>query len=301
MNKTNFLGLEEKYCNYEKANVVYYPVAFDKTTTYVHGAEQGPSAIITASQNLELYDIENDFSAYQQGIFTAKEKAFADSKQMIETVRADVLSHLKNNKFVVTVGGEHAISLAPIQAHRDHYGPISIVQFDAHSDLVYAYDNNIYSHASVMKRVQEESAIDSIVALGIRSMAEEEKRYMNYSRTFFAHDMHQNNQWMEKAISLLSDQVYITFDLDVFDSSIMPATGTPEPGGLFWHQVFSFIKLLNQKKNIIGFDVVELCPLDGIVAPDFLAAKLIYKTLSFIFKKRSSHDSRLHEKTFQTF
>jgi agmatinase len=280
----NFLGLPLEHSSIDNSKIVILPVPFDKTTTYIKGTDKGPKALIQASKNLELYDITTDTEIYKKGIYTATANKYTSSKQMIDGVYKEVGSYLKKDKFVVTIGGEHSISLAPIKAHSEYHKPISILHFDAHADLMPAYENNPYSHASVMSRVSQLPLVSEIISIGIRSMAVEEKEFMKLSHTFFAHNLHDNNDWMEEVINMVSNNVYITFDLDVFDSSVMPSTGTPEPGGLFWHQIDKFFKLLAKRKKIMGFDVVELCPIKNFVAPDFLAAKLIYKLLSYIFK-----------------
>ncbi len=281
-----YLGLEPPFTDEESAKVVVLPVPFDKTTSYTHGTENGPGALIEASKNLELYDIATDTEMYKLGIHTAKGVDYPSSQEMIDGVYDSVLSYLKNDKYVVTLGGEHAISYAPIRAHAEHYGNISVLQFDAHTDLRPAYEGNPLSHASVMSRVNELPNIEEVVSVGIRSMCAEEEPFLKRDKVFFAHDLHEGDDWMDKAIAHLSNPVYITFDLDVFDSSLMPSTGTPEPGGLFWHQIEKFITKLTKKKRVIGFDVVELCPIKGFVAPDFLAAKLTYKILSCIFESK---------------
>jgi agmatinase len=296
----NFLGIP---CKEDLAKIVILPVPFDKTTTYIHGAEKGPSALIKASCNLELYDIETDSEVYKKGIFTAPPILATTSETMLEETHQRVLSYLQKDKFTVTLGGEHAISSAPIQAHAEFFGSISVLQFDAHSDLVFAYEGNPYSHASVMARVLEVPNVEKIVSIGVRSMAADERSLLKKTKPFFAHTLFGDHVWMQSALSELSDNVYITFDLDVFDSSVMPSTGTPEPGGLFWHQLLPFLNLVAKNKTIVGFDIVELCPIPGFAAPDFLAAKLVYKLLSYIFKQKDhSHgNSLLHEETFQTF
>lgn len=284
--KEAFAGLGEEYARLETSDIVIVPAPFDKTTTYCHGTDRGPKALIEASRNMELYDIETAFEVYQKGIFTNPAIKAEDSLELLEKLYQEIYSLLQQEKFVVTLGGEHAISLAPIRAHAQHFGPISVLQLDAHSDLISAYEGNPYSHASIMARVLELEQIESLVAVGVRSMCSEEVPSLSSTKTFFAHDLFHNDLWMRQAVSELSENVYITFDLDVFDSSVMPATGTPEPGGLFWHQVMPFLHLVAKQRNIIGFDVVELCPIPNIAAPDFLAAKLVYKLLSYIFKQR---------------
>jgi agmatinase len=281
----NFGGLSDGF-SIDSKQIVVLPVPFDKTTTYQQGADLGPAALIEASRNLELYDIETDSEVYRRGIYTAPMIEEENSLDMLRVAYEEALRFLRMGKFVVTLGGEHSISAAPIRAHAEFCGPLSVLQFDAHADLADAYEGNPLSHASVMARVKEISHVERIVAVGIRSMSAEEKKTVNRENTFFAHDLHDNDHWMEKVIGRLTDRVYVTFDLDAFDSSLMPSTGTPEPGGLFWHQATKLLKKVAQKKQIVGFDIVELSPLPGLKAPDFLSAKLLYKLLSYIFADR---------------
>ena len=270
----------------ETAQIVVLPVPFDKTTTYQQGANLGPAALIEASRNLELYDIETDSEVYRRGIYTAPTIEEDNSLDMLQFTYEETLRFLQKGKFVVTLGGEHSISAAPIRAHAEFFGSLTVLQFDAHADLADAYEGNPLSHASVMARVKEISQIERLVAVGIRSMSVKEKEVLNFEDTFFAHDLHDNDHWMDKVIDRLTDRVYITFDLDAFDSSLMPSTGTPEPGGIFWHQAAKLLKKVAKKKQIVGFDVVELSPLPGLKAPDYLSAKLLYKLLSYIFVDR---------------
>jgi agmatinase len=291
--KTNFLqghgiegrfgGLPDEFSRLESATVVVLPIPFDQTTTYNQGADLGPAALIEASRNLELYDVETKSEVFRRGIYTAPAIQAASSEDMLALSYERTLHFLKMGKFVVSLGGEHAVSAAPIRAHADHFGKISVLQFDAHADLAYAYEGNPLSHASVMARVREIPGVVRSVAAGIRSMSSEEAAVVERDNIFYAHEIHEDEQWIEKMVSRLSDPVYITFDLDAFDSSLMPSTGTPEPGGLFWHQAVKALKALAKRKKIIGFDIVELCPSKQMKAPDFLAAKLLYKMLSLIF------------------
>ncbi len=291
--KTNFLqghgvegrfgGLPDEFSRLETATVVVLPIPFDQTTTYNQGADLGPAALIEASRNLELYDVETQSEVFRRGIYTAPAIEAASSEDMLALSYERAMHFLKMGKFVVSLGGEHAVSAAPIRAHADHFGKISVLQFDAHADLAYAYEGNPLSHASVMARVREIPGVVRSVATGIRSMSSEEAAVVERDNIFYAHEIHEDERWIEKLVSRLSDPVYITFDLDVFDSSLMPSTGTPEPGGLFWHQAAKALKAVAKRKKIIGFDIVELCPSKQMKAPDFLAAKLLYKMLSYIF------------------
>lgn len=279
-----FAGLPDPYGNEENAKIVIVSVPFDKTTTYQQGSDKGPEALIEASRNLELYDIEMDFEVYENGIYTDKFIESETSEEMLNLTYNRVKEWIYKDKFVVTLGGEHSISYAPIKAHAEHYNKLSVLQFDAHTDLQPAYEDNPWSHASVMARVKEIPQVSKIIPVGIRSMSSEELPFLDKSHVFFAHDL--SETWIDDVIQKLEDPVYITFDLDVFDSSLMPSTGTPEPGGLSWNQALKLLKRVMQEKNVVGFDVVELCPNPSNLAPDYLAAKLIYKILSYKFKEK---------------
>ncbi|MHC4071106.1 MAG: agmatinase [Planctomycetota bacterium] len=277
----NFGYLPEEYSNLENADVVVIPVAYDGTSTWMKGADEGPAAIIEASANMELYDIETDTEVYKNGIFTESTiGGEISTREMIEAVHEIVRYYLEEGKFAVVIGGEHSVSIGSVKAHAERYEKLSVLQLDAHADLREEYNGSKFNHACVMARIKE---LCPIVQVGIRSMASSEKASIDKSRTFFADDIHGGTDWINKIISELSDDVYITFDLDALDPSIMPSTGTPEPGGLLWYDVLSLLKTVSGKKNVVGFDIVELCPDDRNKAPDFLAAKLIYKLLSYKF------------------
>lgn len=278
----NFAGLPHPYNSEEVAKIVILPVPFDKTTTYQKGSDKGPDALIEASRNMELYDIETDSKVYLHGIHTAKAHHSETSQEMLEDTYNKTKALLAKDKFVVVVGGEHAISYAPIKAHAEHFGKLSVLQFDAHADLQPAYEGNPWSHASVMARVREIPQVQKSVAVGIRSMSDEELPLLQKENTFFSHEL--EGDWMDEVLKKLEGPVYITFDLDAFDCSLMPSTGTPEPGGLFWNQTMTLLKRVFAEKNVVGCDVVELCPNPFNLAPDYVAAKLIYKILSYKFK-----------------
>jgi agmatinase len=280
--ENNFCGLPEEYRDYKKSKIVILPAPFDATSTWIKGSDKGPAAIIEASANMETYDIETDCEVYKQGIFTDKPTREKKSpEKMVVELKARVLKHIKNKKYVVTLGGEHSISAATIQAHAESFKNVSILQFDAHADLREEYHGSKYNHACVMARAKK---IAPIIQVGIRSMDFSEKKNMDKSRVFFAQDIYDNNKWFNKCLNKLTGNIYLTIDLDVFDPAILPSTGTPEPGGLGWYQTLKFLKLLMKQKNVVGFDVVELCPNPQNKASDFLAAKLIYKLLSYKFE-----------------
>jgi agmatinase len=274
--------LSPEYCHPDKAKVVIVPVPYDGTSTWVKGADQGPGAIIEASANLELYDIETDSQVYLEGIFTdAPVEEDRTPGDMVEAVREKISNHLAGNRFTVVIGGEHSVSTGAVQAHARKYPGLTVLQLDAHSDLREEYEGSKYNHACVMARVRE---CCPIVQVGIRSMDVSEKPSMESDRVFFAEDIHGDTGWIDRVVSQLSEQVYVTIDLDVFDPSIMPSTGTPEPGGLLWYDVLALLRTVCCRKSVVGFDVVELCPIESNWAPNFLAAKLIYKLLSYKFK-----------------
>ena len=279
MNKRTYAGISEQYAKIDTSKIVLIPVPYDGTSTWQKGADKGPEAFLNASENMELYDIETDSEVYKKGIFTAddvKEKSSAE--KMTKEVEKVVNRYLENGKFVIVIGGEHSVSIGAIKAHSNHFKDMSVLQLDAHSDLRDEYDGSRYNHACVMARVKE---MCDIVQVGIRSMDLSEKKSLG--KVYFAEDIYNNKEWIEGVINKLKKNVYITIDLDVFDPSIMPSTGTPEPGGLMWYDVIMLLSRVCEKRNVVGFDVVELCPKEINKAPDFLAAKLIYKVLSYRF------------------
>ena len=279
----NFGDLWGEYSNIRDARIVIIPVPYDRTSTWIKGADKGPTAIIEASANMELYDIETGSEVYRKGIFTADALKVEDllPEDMIEMVSEEVRHYIERGKFTVVVGGEHSVSIGSIKAHVKSSADVTVLQLDAHTDLRDEYNGSKYNHACVMARVREACPI---VQVGVRSMDSSEKEFIDRGRVFFAEDIYSRTGWIDEAVGKLSGKVYVTIDLDVFDPSIMPSTGTPEPGGLLWYEVLRLLKAVSDKKNIVGFDVVELCPNERNKAPDFLAAKLIYKMLSYKFR-----------------
>lgn len=282
---TNFGFLPMEYSDPETAGIVILPVAYDGTSTWMKGADKGPAAIIEASANMELYDIETDSEVFKKGIFTEDPiGGEISTSEMMEAVRQTVQDYLERDQFTVVIGGEHSVSIGSVKAYAGRFKNLSVLQLDAHADLREQYNGSKYNHACVMARIRE---MCPIVQVGIRSMDSSEKERMDTSRVFFAEHLQTKTDWIEKAVSMLSDDVYVTVDLDVLDPAIMPSTGTPEPGGLGWYEVLKLLRTVAGKKRIVGFDVVELCPDDRNKAPDFLAAKLIYKLLSYKFGDRN--------------
>jgi agmatinase len=283
MAKAEFLSdVPRQYRDPARAKVVIVPVPYDKTSTWGKGADKGPAAILEASATVENYDIESDSEPYKVGIFTDKPvKENRTPEQMAAAVEKRVHSHLANGRFPIVLGGEHSVSIGAIRAAAKKYRKLTVLQLDAHTDLRDEYHRSKCNHACVMARARE---LCPIVQVGIRSMDAGEKRLMDRSRTFFAEEIWGQTDWMNAVVKLLENEVYITVDLDVFDPSIMPSTGTPEPGGLGWYEVLELMRMVFYGSNVIGFDVVEMCPNRVNKGPDFLAAKLIYKLISYKFR-----------------
>ncbi len=286
--KNNFLGIEKKYSSYDKSKIVIQSAPLEKTVSYGKGTSNGPKAILSASHYVEFFDEElNRELCFEEGIATLPEMEFTElnSSLAIKKIYNSTRKLLNDEKFVVTLGGEHSISQAPVKAYLEKFSDISILQFDAHSDLRDSYEGSKYSHASVMARIAEMTK--SIVQVGIRAQCKEEFEFIkkNKIKTFFARDIFpgKRNSWHKKLLDSLSDNVYITFDVDAFDPSLLPATGTPEPGGLFWDDTMNLLKKIGREKNIVGFDVVELAPNKAHTASDYIAAKLVYKILNYAF------------------
>ena len=277
----NYAGIPDEYAQLENSNIVLIPVPYDGTSTWIKGSHKGPEAFLEASENMEVYDIETDTEVYKKGIFLSEPVTENSSPEaMVDQVHETVLKYLQEGKFVTVFGGEHSVSIGSIRAFKAHFKNLTVLQIDAHADLRDEYEGTPCNHACAVHEAQKSA---NLVQIGIRSMDVSEKKFLKKENCFFAHEIHANPEWMNKAMDKLTDNVFITIDLDGFDPSIMPSTGTPEPGGLTWYQVVNFIKLVAANKSIVGFDIMELCPNENNKAPDFLAAKLYYKILSYVF------------------
>lgn len=277
----NYAGLTPEHTDYQKSKVVVLPIPFEDSTTWQTGTKAGPGALIDASRNMELYDIETKSYVYKQGIHTLEPIKSANAQEMIEEAHERVAKEIDAGKFVVSIGGEHTVSIGPIKAFSEKVKDLSILYLDAHADHRDQWEDSKYNHACVVSRVKEFNP--NIISVGIRSVGQEEVSAVKEDKTYFAENIYNNNDWMDEAISKLSDNIYISIDLDVFDISILPGTGTPEPGGLGWYQTTNFLRKVIEQKNLVGFDVVELRPIEADKSSDFLAAKLIYKLLSYEF------------------
>ena len=281
-----FMHLDSEYTDYGTARVVITPVPFDGTTCYRPGTREGPQAIISASRNLELYDAELRRSPYTVGIHTLRpvEIINGDAEAMVNRIEQVTAHLLDAGKFVVTLGGDHLTSIGAIRAFAQRHAGMSLLQLDAHADLRDEYEGAKYSAATIMRRSLE--VCPRTAQVGIRSLSEPEARLVEERSLpmWLASDIHAQAQrgrrdWIEEVVASLSDEVYVTFDIDAFDPSLVPGTGTPEPGGLGWYDAIDLLSEVAKRKKIIGFDVVELSPLlEDHVSP-VVAAKLVYKLI----------------------
>jgi agmatinase len=278
----NFGGNEVVY-NYDESDIIIVPVPYDETSTWMKGADKGPDAILEASVNLEFYDIETSSEAHLKGIYTMPPVLQKESPEKLsEDVYYRILTLLSENKFPVIIGGNHTVSIGAIKAFAEYFDNLTVLQLDAHADLRKVYEGSKLNHACAMARAREYALT---VQVGIRSISAEEVPFVERDRMFYSHELFYKKRLYKKAIDKLTENVYITIDLDVFDPSLMPSTGTPEPGGPEYFELLHFLRDVIKNKNLVGFDVVELCPSATNKSPDFVAAKIIYQLLSYRFSK----------------
>jgi agmatinase len=276
-----FLGKENSVSKIEKASTVIIPVPLEYSTSYGKGTARGPDAILNASPYLELYDEELDFEVWKTGVLTTPTIDLNDNPaQCLSKINEVVASYINEDKFVVILGGEHSLTSAVHEAFYDRHPDLSVLQLDAHSDLRDTYEGSKYSHACVMRRIWEKNK--SIVEVGIRSQCKEEKEFILHNQIpiYYAHDLYGKN-FPLKIMDTLNEDVFITIDTDFFDPAIMPAVGTPEPGGFFWYETLSFLRQVFEQKNVVGMDIVEFNPVKNLTHPDFFMAKFIYKLIGY--------------------
>ncbi len=274
----NFGGDEVVY-SYAGSEIIILPVPYDETSTWMRGAGKGPDAILEASVNLEFYDVETSSEVHLKGINTVEPVLEKETpRRLVDAVYNRTLKLLSHNKFPVIIGGNHTVSIGAIKAFSECFENLSVLQLDAHSDLRQVYEGSEFNHACAMARAWE---FAPVVQVGIRSMSAGELPYADRDRIFYAHELYYDKDLYGKATDKLTENVYVTIDLDVFDPSLMPSTGTPEPGGPGYFELLHFLREVMRKKNVVGFDVVELCPSEANKAPDFIAAKIIYQLLSY--------------------
>ncbi len=287
----NFGGIEEtEYSAFDSSRVLVLPVSYEGTVSFGTGTGAGAMAIVDASRNMELYEEETDAEVYKIGIHTLGEFA---PRETPEAMMNDLYEHskelLKSDKFLCMLGGEHSVSAPVIRAHAEKYHNLSILQIDAHADLRDEYDGTPHSHASIMARVVKDLKLPS-VQVGIRSISADEARAIDAglpTKIFWARDIVGKTNWIDEAVDSLTDNVYLTIDIDGLDPSIMPTTGTPEPGGLGWYETLKLIRKLAKKRRVVGMDLVEYSYFENQDAPAFLCAKLVYKSLAYIFNSET--------------
>jgi agmatinase len=285
MTKINkpFLGTDLEKNHFEEAEIILQSLPYDGTSSWGKGADRGFEAMIEASEYVETYDIETDSEVYTRGIHLP-DPVIDDSSPEANTVAVYRRTRelLQSGKFLTFFGGEHSVSIGTIRAFREAWPDLTVLQMDAHTDLRPEYHGSPFNHACAL---HEASKHVNLVQVGIRSTDTVELPYLNRNQCYFAEEIAGTTGWMEKSIGQMTDNVYITFDLDCFDPSVMPSTGTPEPGGLDWITVIRYLRKVFQEKNVVGFDIVELAPIEGLHAPDFTAAKLYYKMLNYKFEQ----------------
>jgi N1-aminopropylagmatine ureohydrolase len=282
----NFGGIaEEEFSGFDNSRIVIWPVSYEGTVSYGGGTGKGAMAIIDASRNMELYDEETDAEIYKLGIHTVDESPSVEPpERMMNSLYDRAKKLVGSGKFVTMIGGEHSVSAPVIRAHAEQYHNLSVLQIDAHADLRDTYDGTPHSHASIMARVVKDMRLPS-VQVGIRSISVDEARVLDQlpTRIFWAKDIVGRSDWWDEAVDGLTENVYLTVDIDGLDPSLVSATGTPEPGGLGWYETVGLIRTLAQKRNVVGMDLTEYSYVEGQSASAFLCAKLIYKTLGFVF------------------
>jgi agmatinase len=283
----NFGGIDEvEFSSFEAAKVLVWPVSYEGTVSYGTGTGAGAMAIVDASRNMELYDDETDTETYKVGIHTLEEFTPRETPEaMMSGLYDRTVELLKFDKMICMLGGEHSVSAPIIKAHAEKFHDLSVLQIDAHADLRDTYDGTPHSHASIMARVVKDLRIPA-VQVGIRSISADEARLIQSgipTKIFWARDIVGKTDWIDDAVHQLTDNVYLTIDIDGLDPSLVPTTGTPEPGGLGWYETLALIRKLAEKKRIVGMDLVEYSYVESYDSPAFLCSKLVYKTLSYIF------------------
>ena len=274
-----YAGIPEENATLENSKVMLVTVPYDGTSTWGKGADKGPELFLDASENMELYDIETATEPYLEGVYLAGEVTEDSSPEaMTEAVYQKTKEMLQHDKHFTLFGGEHSVSIGSIRAVGEKYENLTVLQLDAHTDLRPEFHGSTSNHACA---VFEANQKHNLVQVGIRSCDVEEMQYVPKGQCFWAHEIAENPNWIEDVLSKVSGNVYITIDLDAFDPSIAPSTGTPEPGGLAWYPTLKLLRKVFEKCNVVGFDIVELMDSANPKPTAFLAAKLYYKMLAY--------------------
>lgn len=283
----NFLGIREKdLCSYKSSKYVIQSVPYEHTSSYIAGSDKGPAAILNASHFVEFYDEMLEREIYKHcGIATLHPMDLQGKVDLdvVELIEKETERLLKDQKFVISLGAEHTVTYGFVRAYQKHFDKLSVLQLDAHADLRFSYNDNLYSHASVMARINELGV--PLTQVGIRALSAPEaelSRSSSIIHTFYAHHLRHNKNWMQQAVESLKENVYITIDADGFDPSVIPAVGTAEPGGLLWNETMDFLRMVCDNRNVVGFDIVECAPVEGNVLSEYALAKLCYRLIGFV-------------------
>jgi agmatinase len=277
-----FGGLQPASRSFAEATTIVLPVPFERTTSYVTGTRNAPREILLASNQVELWDEEIAGDEHMGTIFTLPEMEIAsgDIESALGEIRRVARALISQNKFLVVLGGEHSVTVPVVEAFAEHQAGLSVLQIDAHADLRDSYQGSRYSHACAMRRL-----VDRVpcVQVGIRSLSRGEAEALPTlnTRVFYDRTMRRDVDWIDRVVEALSPRVYVTIDCDGLDPAVMPAVGTPEPGGLSWAELLGLLRAVFSRRQVVGCDLVELCPIPGLVAPTFLCAKLIAKILAY--------------------
>jgi len=297
----NFGGLPPELSGLKRARYVVLSLPYEVTTSYAKGTKFGPRAIVEASRNMELYDEETGREPCEAGIHTTEDLYFPDTdpKAMVKTVREAVAHYLAMGKFVIALGGEHNLTFPAYAAHLEAHPALGILQIDAHADLRDTYEGTPFNHACVMRRCV--GSATGVAQVGIRSLSREEADFLKTRKKrwpiLWARECQEGEGWMDRAIAALPKKVYLTVDIDGLDPSLVPATGTPEPGGLQWYPLLRFLRRVVQEREVVGMDLMELAPSPAHHASDFLAARLVYKVVGYLEAKRASTESAPKKKS----
>jgi N1-aminopropylagmatine ureohydrolase len=279
-----FGGTKPTTTDFENARVVILPIPLDRTTSYVAGTRTGPHEILVASSHMELWDEETETDVHSIGIYTMPELElpYPGMAEVMQEIRRVASELVNRGKFPVVLGGEHSITAPVVAAVAAKHPGVSVLQIDAHADLRDSFMGTPHNHACAMRRVLEYARCTQV---GVRSLSSEEAAVAPTLPTeiFYDFNMRRHEDWIDRIVDSLSEAVYITIDCDGFDPAIMPAVGTPEPGGLAWYEMLALLRRVIDSRRVVGCDIVELCPIPGNVAPNFMCAKLIYKILSYRF------------------
>lgn len=298
LHKPNFLGLPGEFAALQRSRFVVLPIPYERTTSYLKGTRLGPQHLINASHQVELYDEETGLETWKAGVHTMPPVPLENEPSKYFAAVANAVEPLvRMGKFVLSIGGEHAVTEGPLAGVARVHPRVSVFHVDAHCDLRDEYEGSIYNHACAARRMMEYA--DKIVQVGIRSVSEDEKRHTNTKRvtTFLMHEHRDMKALVPQVLKELGETVYISIDLDGLDPSVIPGVGTPQPGGLGWYELLDLLRAVIRGKNVVAADVVELCPIEGQVISEFAAAKLAYRMMGYVYAKELQAETKIRVKS----